>query len=257
MKALIHKILYRLLPLEGYLRAVSRLFFLFQRLGLGRYAPATEYVYHLPRLVRAGDTCIDIGANLGYYTRTLSRLAGPAGTVCAVEPVAPVRRVLCRNIRRCMNVEIFPFALGEKSGPIVMGNDSARTTGYMGTGQNFVNEGGGATDRSFTAEMRRGSELFAGLGRIDFIKCDIEGYELHVMREMLPLLERHRPTVLIETGGANRPQIIALFTALGYEGFTLDRGREVPLAPGSGKDIIFRWTAPTPDRRTNHTAPCA
>ena len=32
----IHSILYRLLPLEGYLRAVSRLFFLFLRLGIGR-----------------------------------------------------------------------------------------------------------------------------------------------------------------------------------------------------------------------------
>ena len=62
MKTLIHKILYRTLPLEGYLRAVSRLFFLWQRLGIGRYAPATEYVYHLPELVRAGDTAIDIGA---------------------------------------------------------------------------------------------------------------------------------------------------------------------------------------------------
>ena len=88
MKTLIHKILYKTLPLEGYLRAVSRMFFLWQRLGIGRYAPATEYVYHLPQLVHAGDTAIDIGANLGYYARTLSRQAGGAGRVYAVEPAA-------------------------------------------------------------------------------------------------------------------------------------------------------------------------
>ena len=76
MKTLIHKILYKTLPLEGYLRAVSRMFFLWQRLGIGRYAPATEYVYHLPQLVHAGDTAIDIGANLGYYARLMSRIAG-------------------------------------------------------------------------------------------------------------------------------------------------------------------------------------
>ena len=92
MKKTLHRILYRTLPLEGYLRAVSRLFFLWQRLGLGRRAPETEYVYHLPQLVRAGDTCIDIGANLGYYARTISRLAGPAGRVYAVEPVAPIAK---------------------------------------------------------------------------------------------------------------------------------------------------------------------
>lgn len=92
----------------------------------------------------------------------------------------------------------------------------------------------------FTAEMRRGSELFARLERLDFVKCDIEGYETIVMREMRPILERFRPTVLIETGGENRPQIVALFRELGYAGFTLDRGREVPLTEASEKDIIFR-----------------
>ena len=185
---------------------------------------------------------MDLGANLGYYTRTLSRLAGPAGCVHAVEPVAPVRKVLSRNLRRCGNVEIYPFALGTENKPVRMGNDSARTSGYLGTGQNFVNDTGGKTDVEFTAEMRRGSELFAHLPRLDFVKCDIEGYELIVMREMRPLLERFRPTVLIETGGENRPAIIGLFRAMGYDGFTLDRGREVPLDPDrdNGKDIVFR-----------------
>lgn len=249
MGKFIHKILYRTLPLEGYLRAVSRLFFLWQRMGIGREAPATEYVYHLPKLVRAGDTCIDIGANLGYYARTISRLAGPAGKVYAVEPVAPIRKVLSRNLRRCGNTEILPFALGAAAGPVRMGNDSARENGYFGTGRNFVNEGGGRSDVEFTAEMRRGSELFARLPRLDFIKCDIEGYEAVVMEEMRPLLERFRPTVLIETGGENRPRIVRLFTRLGYAGYTLDRGREIPLSPGSTKDIIFRPGAERPEGR--------
>ena len=87
---------------------------------------------------------------------------------------------------------------------------------------------------------RRGSELFAGLERLDFVKCDVEGYELIVMHELRPLLERFRPTVLIETGGENRPQIIELFTELDYKGYTLENGREIPLAPDTEKDIIFR-----------------
>ena len=126
MKTLIHKILYKTLPLEGYLRAVSRMFFLWQRLGIGRYAPATEYVYHLPQLVHAGDTAIDIGANLGYYARTLSRQAGGAGRVYAVEPVPPILSVLRRNLRRCRNVEILPYALGTEDKAVTMANDSAR-----------------------------------------------------------------------------------------------------------------------------------
>ena len=244
MKTLIHKILYRTLPLEGYLRAVSRLFFLWQRLGIGRYAPATEYVYHLPRPVRAGDTAVANRANPRYYAPPHSRLTGPAGRVYAVEPVPPIlavlRRNLRRNLRRCRNVEILPYALGTENKPITMANDSARETGYFGTGQNFVNDSGAAAAAEFSAQMRRGSELFAGLERLDFVKCDIEGYEVVVLTELRPLLERFRPTVLVETGGGNRPRIVELFTALGYKAFTLEHGREIPLTAASVKDIIFR-----------------
>lgn len=240
MKTAIHKILYKTLPLESYLLAVSRLFFLTYRLGLGRRNPATEYVYHLPELVRTGDTVIDIGANLGYYTRPLSELAGPSGKVYAVEPVPQILAVLRRNLRSCRNVEILPYALGAEEKAIRMGNDSARRTGYFGTGQNFVNESGSETDVEFSAEMQRGSILFADLKRLDFVKCDIEGYETVVMAEMRPLLERFRPKVLIETGGENRRQIVGLFSELGYEAYTLDCGREIPLLPDSTKDLIFR-----------------
>lgn len=163
MKALLHKILYRTLPLEGYLRAVSRLFFISYRLGLGRRSAATEYVYHLPRLAKAGDTAIDIGANLGYYARPLSEIVGTAGRVHAVEPVPVVCRVLRRNLRGCRNVEIFDCALGAENKEITMSNDSARETGYLGTGRNFVGDAAGEGAVTFTARMRRGSELFAGL----------------------------------------------------------------------------------------------
>lgn len=242
MKKLVHKLLYRILPLEGYLRVVSALFFLWQRLGLGRHSEALEYLYHLDKLVSPGDHCLDIGANLGYYTRTLSRLVGPEGFVHAVEPMAPTRRILEKNLRHHnQNIKIYPYALGEAEREVVMANDSARESGYLGTGQNFVKE---LTEQhcevEHAAQMCRGSELFGVLPRLDFIKCDIEGYEWHVMCEMRPVLERYRPTVLIETGGENRPRIIALFEELGYRGYTLDHGREVPLSPASGKDIIFR-----------------
>lgn len=236
MQKVFHRILYRLLPLGGYLRVVSSLFFVWHRIGIGRRSEALEYVYHLDRLARRGDTVIDIGANLGYYSRTLSRLVGPEGRVLAVEPMPPVLEVLRRNLRRCRNVEIFPCALGEEPGEITMANTTVAATGYFGTGQNFIKEDTAAKEPpaktvEYRAPMRRGSELFGGLARIDLIKCDVEGYEWHIMREIRPLLERHRPTVLIETGGENRPRIIELFTALGYRGYTLEEGHEAKLVP--------------------------
>lgn len=244
MMRLIHKILYRLLPLEGYLRVVSAMFFVWKRLGIGRYAEATEYVYHLPNLVGEGATAIDIGANLGYYSRYISQAIGEGGKLYSVEPVAPILGVLRHNLRHCPNVEILPYALGEEEREIVMCNDTARYQGYFGTGQNFVGDvaatEGEQVGERFPAQMRRGSELFSKLTRLNFIKCDIEGYEVVVMNELRPLLERFRPTVLIETGGENRAKIIKLFHSLNYRGYTLEHGLEVPLTDDSEKDIIWR-----------------
>ena len=54
MKTLIHKLLYRLLPLKSYLRVMSRMLFLWERMGWGRHSEALEYLYHLKELVGEG-----------------------------------------------------------------------------------------------------------------------------------------------------------------------------------------------------------
>ncbi len=240
MNSAIHKLLYRILPLKLYLRVVSGMLFLLLRLGWGRSKEAVEYIYHLGYLVREGDVVIDIGANLGYYTRTLSRLVGSEGKVYAVEPVPPIFEVLNANTRRCHNVELMNVALGCENGSITMANDTVSSQGYFGTGQNFVQQGQGGDAIEFSAIMQRGSELFMPLQRLDLIKCDIEGYEGVVLREMLPIIERFRPIILLESGGQSRVEMIELFTRLGYKGYTLLRGEEIELREQSAKDIIFR-----------------
>ena len=242
MGKLFHRLLYRLLPLGGYLRVVSRMFFLYRALGIGRKGRALEYNYHLPQLVGRGATAIDIGANLGYYTRPLSAIVGDEGRVYAVEPVPVIFDVLKRNVAGCNNVTLLNYALGSEERTIEMANDSVAAAGYFGTGRNFVSDGELSGEAiKFTAEMRRGSRLFADLERVDFIKCDIEGYERVVIPEMRAIIERHHPTVLIETDGDTRQEIIEMFTQMGYRAYMLEAGREVTLDASSDKDIIFRY----------------
>ena len=242
MGKLFHRILYRLLSLENYLRVVSRMFFLYRALGLGRGGRALEYVYHLPQLVKQGDKVIDIGANLGYYTCPLADLVGDSGRVYAVEPVPVIFSVLKRNVGKRRNVELLNYALGEQERTIEMANDSVASAGYFGTGRNFVSEGELSKDAvRFTAQMKRGSELFGAMEKIDFIKCDIEGYERVVLPELRPLIEKFHPTVLVETDGESRQHIMRMFTELGYSAYMLVGGKEVTLDPESDKDIIFRY----------------
>ncbi|MFR3489241.1 MAG: hypothetical protein ACLTTP_08340 [Alistipes ihumii] len=122
-----------------------------------------------------------------------------------------------------------------------MGNATVDRDSYFGTGQNSCS----TSRRRVGARRIRGRDEGAAAScsrrstdRSDQ-ECDIEGYELVVMTEMRPLLERHHPTVLIETGGDNRPRIVALFGSIGYDGYVLSEGTMRPLADGDTKDIVF------------------
>ena len=113
--------MYRTLSLDRYLKTLSGMYLLGYRTGIGRSA-AYEYPRFLKNLVSEGDTAIDIGANLGYYSYALASLVGPQGRVRAVEPVEPIRRVLRHNLRRFRHVEVLACALGDADRTIRMGN---------------------------------------------------------------------------------------------------------------------------------------
>jgi hypothetical protein len=65
----------------------------------------------------------------------------------------------------------------------------------------------------------KGSSLLDSLDRLDYIKCDIEGYELNVFKELKPILEKHRPKVQIEIAEKNLAEMLELFHSLNYTQF--------------------------------------
>ena len=154
----VRRAMYRTLSLDRYLKTLSGMYLLGYRTGIGRSA-AYEYPRFLKNLVSEGDTAIDIGANLGYYSYALASLVGPQGRVRAVEPVEPIRRVLRHNLRRFRHVEVLACALGDADRTIRMGNATVDRDGYFGTGQNFVLDkpAAGLALVEFEAEMSRGS----------------------------------------------------------------------------------------------------
>jgi FkbM family methyltransferase len=240
---LVRRILYKYLPLESYFRILSSLYLTAFNWGLLKGNKLYEYPYFLKNFVIKGDTCIDIGANLGYYSTVLSKLAGPKGKVYAVEPVEPVRKVLEKNTSRYKNIEILPYALGEEDTSIQISNTTFREKGFLASGSFFVSDSksGRLPDESiaFTAVMKKGSKLFAHLDRLDFVKCDIEGYEIVVLPELEPILLKFRPVLLVETAGSNREKLLERFSKNGYEGFILDENRLTAADMSGTKDIFF------------------
>jgi FkbM family methyltransferase len=238
----LRRILYQTLPLETYLLLLSQGLFLAYRLGLLRGNHLYKYLYFLPDVIRRGDVALDIGANLGYYTRLLAQWVGAQGQVHAVEPVEVILKVLRRNVRAFAQVTVHPYALGPADQAIQLGNKTRQSTGFMASGSNFVLEqpAEGEID-TFEAQMRRPQGLFGALDRIDFIKIDIEGYENALLPHLADLIRQHQPMVLIESRREPRTETIRQLEALGMSGYVLEGAYLIPLAqmPISQEDMFF------------------
>jgi len=241
----IRKLLYKTLSFEHYLSVLSYVYFFTYRTGLLKNSSTAQYPYFLKKIIKKDDVVIDIGANLGYYTCLFARWVRKNGKVYAIEPVEPVRQVLKKNTKKYPWVEILPFALGQENKTIQLGNDTLKSKGYVGSGSHFVMdlstnpEATEHPDIVFQAEMRKGSEVFANLTRLDFIKCDVEGYEIVIIPEIQDIIRKFKPTILMETGGENRSKIVAILADMGYEAMVLEQKKLRALHPESTMDILF------------------
>jgi FkbM family methyltransferase len=125
------------------------------------------------RFLRPGMTVLDVGAHHGLYTLLASKCVGRGGRVIAFEPSSRERRRLARHLRvnRCRNVEVRPFALGDRAGEADL----------------YVVEGAHDWCNSLRApnieertskvrvEVRRLDDVLEGIRwpRVDFIKLDV------------------------------------------------------------------------------------
>lgn len=236
---LIRRLLYKTLSIENYFTVLSKMYFLSFNLGFLKNNKTYAYPYFCEEILKKGDVCIDIGANLGYMSVPFSKYVGPKGKVYSVEPVKPVLSVLRRNTKSCKNIEILPFALGSENKLIQLGNNSINTKGFMSSGSHFVLDKGVNTDIVFDTEMKKGSEVFQALTRLDFIKCDIEGFEVIVIPEIKPLLLKFEPIVLVETKGSSRKTLLQFFNNINYNSYVLRDGVLHLTTESETIDVLF------------------
>jgi FkbM family methyltransferase len=173
------------------------------------------------KLIRRGDTVLDIGANLGMVTVHMASIVGSNGVVHAFEPnprlVGLLRRALDRNL--LPQVKLHEFGLGPAESTLDLLVPRSDT-------------GGGSFVRTWSKEDRAAVQVRVrtlddvakeqDIRSVSLLKIDVEGFETSVFRGALQFLEKVRPeAILFEvmediTGRVSDAPVFRILLDFGY-----------------------------------------
>jgi FkbM family methyltransferase len=181
--------------------------------------------------LKEGGVAIDVGANGADWTRQLSRLVGRGGAVYAFEAdpyYAKATMWACRFLG-LHNTKLFPFGLSDTFEDLklnALGQDGTRASGL------------GVIDRKardgkfvYTVKLRPLDSMVQTHPRIldcDVIKCDVEGFELFVLKGSLEIIKKSKPLIIFEIGrfseqGYCNKDVYEYLLSLNYECFYVDK----------------------------------
>lgn len=216
---------------------------------LGGFELRTQRLYR--KLVKPGDTILDIGANIGSHTLPLARLVGSGGKVFAFEPTNFAYRKLQRNI--ALNQELSPRIVAEQAMLTAPTQTSIplaffarwplRACGEVHTqhkGRLESSSGGHATTVDEVVHRE-------GIARVALVKLDVDGYESCVLQGATKTLERDRPIVLLEIAPylfddrrEDLSRIVAVFRQHDYVWFDANTKLPLPLEADRLSQLIPR-----------------
>jgi methyltransferase, FkbM family len=190
----------------------------------------------LGKILFQGAVVVDVGANIGIYSEFLSRCVGPTGLVYSFEPSPDNFKRLSAATRDLSNVRLTQAAVGERSGECEL---------YVSDKLNVDHrayKADGDLRRAVPAEMVALDDYFESGQRVDLIKMDIQGYELHALRGAQRVVQENRDINLLlefwpaglEQAGVNWEGLVGMLQGLNMN---LTLVRTCGLVPFDARDV--------------------
>jgi FkbM family methyltransferase len=143
------------------------------------------------RIISPGMNILEVGANIGYYALLEAKLAGPTGFLYGFEPSPFNIDLLRRNLElnHIENYEVYGMAAGaeNQTGKFFVANKSNLSSFIQREGMDMVHDG-----KIIDVKVVRLDNFFAEK-KLDFIRMDVEGYELEILKGAEELLKRPVP----------------------------------------------------------------
>jgi FkbM family methyltransferase len=166
-----------------------------------------------------GSVVVDGGANIGIYSQFLARCVGPAGMVHSFEPDLENFTRLRTAVAGLPNVRVNRLALSDKTGDSLL---------YLSQQLNVDHRAyptQGEPRRSVSIRSITLDDYFKSGERVNLIKMDIQGYELHALRgAKRVLMDNPEIKLLLELwpyglqqAGASCEELVQMLRALSME----------------------------------------
>ena len=180
------------------------------------------------RTIKEGDTVVDVGANVGYFTCMMAALVGPTGKVYSFEPASENLDRLYRNlgVNEFGQVKVVPCAVdaAPRRVELYLSADDSGGNALWDPGMWWENTKSKLVASHVTVEaVTLGMQVEE---RVSLIKIDTEGAEERVLKGAWAILRGEKPTVIAELShfalaqlGSSEQSLRALMAAHGYSTF--------------------------------------
>jgi FkbM family methyltransferase len=174
-----------------------------------------------------GVFAIDGGANIGVHSIEWARRMYGWGNVLSFEAQEIVYYALAGNlaINNCLNARAKLTALGESVGRIIIPQPDYYSPGSFGSLELRELENTLSVGQEVSYDPKKGVAVpmisidSLELERVDFIKIDVEGMEMDVLKGATETLKRCAPVLLVETLKSDAKTIRAFLASVGYADF--------------------------------------
>lgn len=186
-------------------------------------------IFALKKIIKRGDICIDVGANQGEYTLWMAKLSSDNGLVIAFEPLTKMYLQLKENIT--YNPKFYNKIITIQKGlsdkvsemPIYAVNASDSFSDNEGMPSIFYSDTRNTFIENIVLSTLDIELKKLNIKKINFIKIDVEGAELFVLKGAIETLKKDKPNLMIEfneqtfnAAGYSSNEIFNLLEPLGY-----------------------------------------
>jgi len=148
------------------------------------------------------DVFFDIGAHFGFYSLLANKLISPKGSIISVEPCKAVFEILKKNTCNFDSIQIHNLAISNSSGFVILSEFPPHLSEFNSVVPNIYKEENWYQKTTLSKSKVKSMTLDDFVRREEitptFIKLDVEGSELDIIKGSKYLLESYFPVLIVE-----------------------------------------------------------